>query len=187
MRSGSGASASSRSWPKPAIARRSHGVPPNAEKRRRAPAPPVGCRRAGDPCPAQASSACFEGKLLAWKRDRGFRPEEAPKKNPQPWLGVLDEDPGDDLLSHARCTLPSARARFTSEFGMGSGGSTQLLSPERGWRVADAKDSHKSPRARSRWLPRNKPMQQARLRRIRLGRSELVCFEHRRAVESKAA
>ena len=50
--------------------------------------------------------------------------------------GVLDKDPGDDLLSHARCTLPSARARFTSEFGMGSGGSTQLLSPGRGWRVA---------------------------------------------------
>src|SRR5678815_4884385 len=50
--------------------------------------------------------------------------------------GVLDKDPGDDLLSHARCTLPSARVRFTSEFGMGSGGSTQLLSPGRGWRVA---------------------------------------------------
>src|SRR5690606_38476020 len=58
------------------------------------------------------------------------------KKNPQPELGVLGKDPGDDLLSHAGCTLPSARARFTSEFGMGSGGSTQLLSPGRGWRVA---------------------------------------------------
>src|SRR3546814_7439976 len=48
--------------------------------------------------------------------------------------------PGNDLLSHARCTLPSARARFTSEFGMGSGGSTQLLSPGRGWRVAQPVD-----------------------------------------------
>src|SRR5699024_9242994 len=34
--------------------------------------------------------------------------------------GVLGKNPGDDLLSHARCTLPSARARFTSEFGMES-------------------------------------------------------------------
>lgn len=51
--------------------------------------------------------------------------------------GVLGENPGDDLLSHAECTLPSARSRFTSEFGMGSGGSMKLLSPGRGWRVAD--------------------------------------------------
>ena len=34
----------------------------------------------------------------------------------------------DDLLSHGKATLPSAHVRFTSEFGMGSGGSTQLLS-----------------------------------------------------------
>ena len=32
--------------------------------------------------------------------------------------GVLGQNPGDDLLSHARCTLPSAHVRFTSEFGM---------------------------------------------------------------------
>src|SRR3546814_2682269 len=44
------------------------------------------------------------------------------------------------IFSHARCTLPSARARFTSEFGRGSGGSTQLLSPGRGWRVAQPVD-----------------------------------------------
>ena len=35
-----------------------------------------------------------------------------------------------------KATLPSARVRFTSEFGMGSGGSTPLWSPGRGWRVA---------------------------------------------------
>ena len=59
------------------------------------------------------------------------------KKNPRSRsCGGSGKDPGDDLLSHAECTLPSARARFTSEFGMGSGGSTQLLSPGRGWRVA---------------------------------------------------
>ena len=39
--------------------------------------------------------------------------------------------PGDDLLLHGKATLPSARLRFTSEFGMGSGGSTTLWSPGR--------------------------------------------------------
>ena len=39
---------------------------------------------------------------------------------------------GDDLLSHARCTLPLAQARFTSEFGMGSGGTKPLWSPSKG-------------------------------------------------------
>src|SRR5690606_20435517 len=64
-------------------------------------------------------------------------PKKRAKEKPRSRsCGVLGKDPGDDLLSHARCTLPSARARFTSEFGMESGGSTQLLSPGRGWRVA---------------------------------------------------
>jgi hypothetical protein len=39
---------------------------------------------------------------------------------------------GDDLLSRARCTLPLALVRFTSEFGMGSGGTTPLWSPSKG-------------------------------------------------------
>src|SRR5690606_30392488 len=66
---------------------------------------------------------------------------EKPKRNPAALAaGFRGKDPGNDLLSHARCTLPSARARFTSEFGMGSGGSTQLLSPGRGWRVARPMD-----------------------------------------------
>ena len=38
---------------------------------------------------------------------------------------------GDDLLSRARCTLPLALVRFTSEFGMGSGGTTPLWSPSK--------------------------------------------------------
>src|SRR3546814_13424684 len=63
------------------------------------------------------------------------------KRNPAAKAtGFRGKDPGNDLLSHAKCTLPSARARFTSEFGMGSGGSTQLLSPGRGWRVAQPVD-----------------------------------------------
>ena len=33
------------------------------------------------------------------------------------------------------CTLPSAQLRFTSEFGMGSGGSIALMSPE-SWEVS---------------------------------------------------
>jgi hypothetical protein len=39
---------------------------------------------------------------------------------------------GDDLLSRARCTLPLAQERFTSEFGMGSGGTKPLWSPSKG-------------------------------------------------------
>src|SRR5690606_38472953 len=95
--------------------------------------------------------------------------QRRPKKNPAAGAaGFWGKDPGDDLLSHARCTLPSARARFTSEFGMGSGGSTQLLSPGRGWRVA----VHRlmvAPRSRSVACSRDYP----RVRRIRLGCSEL--------------
>ena len=37
---------------------------------------------------------------------------------------------GDDLLSHKKLTLSSARSVFTSEFGMGSGGTRSLWSPE---------------------------------------------------------
>src|SRR5690606_5514922 len=41
------------------------------------------------------------------------------------WFWVLD----DALLSHGgNPTLPSARSRFTAEFGMGSGGSNSLWS-----------------------------------------------------------
>src|SRR5699024_10393411 len=79
-----------------------------------------------------------------------LRPVPFSKKNPAAGgCGVLGKNPGDDLLSHARCTLPSARARFTSEFGMESGGSTQLLSPGRGWRVA-VQSRRNNPRDRSR-------------------------------------
>ena len=33
-------------------------------------------------------------------------------------------------------TLPSAQLRFTSEFGMGSGGTTVLLSPDKNFIIA---------------------------------------------------
>ena len=56
-----------------------------------------------------------------------LRAGSARKKKPPPCgRGFRGKNPGDDLLSHARCTLPSAHVRFTSEFGMGSGGSIQL-------------------------------------------------------------
>ena len=44
----------------------------------------------------------------------------------------LDKAPGGDLLLHGKATLPSAHARFTSEFGMGSGGTTPLWPPGKG-------------------------------------------------------
>jgi hypothetical protein len=47
--------------------------------------------------------------------------------------GFQDKAPGGDLLLHDRATLPSAHARFTSEFGMGSGGTTPLWPPGKGW------------------------------------------------------
>ena len=59
-------------------------------------------------------------------------------KNPRRMVGGFGNKTGDDLLSHAGCTLPSAQLRFTSEFGMGSGGSTALMSPERGEGSRDA-------------------------------------------------
>ena len=36
----------------------------------------------------------------------------------------------DDLLSHTRCAISSARLRFTVLFGMGRGGSTALWSSD---------------------------------------------------------
>ena len=61
-----------------------------------------------------------------------LRQQEPEKKKPPACrLGVSDKNPDDDLLSHGRPTLPSALLRFTSEFGMGSGGSTTLISSGR--------------------------------------------------------
>ncbi len=42
---------------------------------------------------------------------------------------LLNLMPGSSLLSHGETTLPSALRRFTSEFGMGSGGTTALRPP----------------------------------------------------------
>ena len=57
------------------------------------------------------------------------------KEKPPPFPVRVDQDkaPGGDLLLHGRATLPSAHARFTSEFGMGSGGTTPLWPPGKGW------------------------------------------------------
>src|SRR6185312_2012966 len=49
----------------------------------------------------------------------GGRKEKPP---PLPVRVSRDKAPGGDLLLHGKATLPSAHARFTSEFGMGSGG-----------------------------------------------------------------
>lgn len=45
--------------------------------------------------------------------------------------GFWDKMPGNVLLSHTRSTLSSALNRFTSEFGMGSGGTSSLSSPDK--------------------------------------------------------
>ena len=67
--------------------------------------------------------------------ERGKRSDITQKNNgkekARPCGRAFGVEPGDDLLSHAKCTLPSAQLRFTSEFGMGSGGSTALISPRR--------------------------------------------------------
>ena len=58
-----------------------------------------------------------------------------PKEKPPPFPVRVFQDkaPGGDLLLHGKATLPSAHARFTSEFGMGSGGTTPLWPPGKGW------------------------------------------------------
>src|SRR5690606_14570270 len=59
------------------------------------------------------------------------------RKTPAVWAGVLGIKPLAMTYScMAGATLPLAQLRFTSEFGMGSGGSTALWSPGKGWRVA---------------------------------------------------
>ena len=50
-----------------------------------------------------------------------------------------DKAPGGDLLLHGKATLPSAHARFTSEFGMGSGGTTPLWPPGKGLKQRDVR------------------------------------------------
>lgn len=63
----------------------------------------------------------------------------APKTKASPMgEAFLDKAPGGDLLLHGRATLPSAHARFTSEFGMGSGGTTPLWPPGKGWEQREA-------------------------------------------------
>jgi hypothetical protein len=72
-----------------------------------------------------------------WQGDlpRANEDRKGIKEKPPPLPVRVDQDkaPGGDLLSHGRTTLPSAHARFTSEFGMGSGGTTPLWPPGKGW------------------------------------------------------
>ena len=66
---------------------------------------------------------------------RAHKDHKGAKEKPPPFPVRVDQDkaPGGDLLSHGRTTLPLAHARFTSEFGMGSGGTTPLWPPGKGW------------------------------------------------------
>ena len=67
----------------------------------------------------------------------------APKEKPPPFPVRVFQDkaPGGDLLLHGQATLPSARLRFTSEFGMGSGGTTALWPPGKGWEQRECASS----------------------------------------------
>ena len=93
--------------------------------------------RSGCYSPGQARAAAHE-LVGAPGRRRGPRFLRAQKQNPRHvWRGFCGIKTLAMTYSRmGKATLPSARVRFTSEFGMGSGGSTPLWSPGRGWRVA---------------------------------------------------
>ncbi|MCD9047776.1 hypothetical protein LDO11_13675, partial [Luteimonas sp. MHLX1A] len=57
-------------------------------------------------------------KVASGALEAGGIPASKEKPPPGNRRGFQGKDPGDDLLSHAECTLPSAHMRFTSEFGM---------------------------------------------------------------------
>ena len=74
------------------------------------------------------------GVQIAAPATPDFKASRRPSKRKAPEVfrpqGLFCLEPGSDLLWHARkSTLPSARSVFTSEFGMGSGGSRSLLPP----------------------------------------------------------
>ena len=73
---------------------------------------------------------------------RGNSAKEKPP--PFPVRVFQDKAPGGDLLLHGKATLPSAHARFTSEFGMGSGGTTPLWPPGKGWEQRECAGSTSS-------------------------------------------
>ena len=59
-------------------------------------------------------------------------PARRVKKTPLSYQrGIRDKTLAMTYSRMVWTTLPSARLRFTSEFGMGSGGSTALISPGR--------------------------------------------------------
>ena len=58
-------------------------------------------------------------------------PACVPTKNPGQWTGAFDNKSGNDLLSHTLArVVPSALKGLTAEFGMGSGVTPSLWSPE---------------------------------------------------------
>ena len=115
--------------------------------------PGRGLRRTAHGCAAAASQPWMADRAEEQSRDRSDSQPQAriqpviANSHPRKWEKNQRKTPSRQAggfwvktlamtYSRMRCTLPSARKRFTSEFGMGSGGSTQLLSPGRPWRVA---------------------------------------------------
>ncbi len=89
-------------------------------------------RRCCAPCPGyQSAPVCSPGKRSATGETyrHGCRTTETQKAHPSGWAFHLFDAWQFPTLTWGDPTLPSALRRFTSEFGMGSGGTTALSPP----------------------------------------------------------
>ena len=89
-------------------------------------------RRCCAPCPDyQSAPVCSPGKRSATGETyrHGCRTTETQKAHPAGWAFYLFDAWQFPTLTWGDPTLPSALRRFTSEFGMGSGGTTALSPP----------------------------------------------------------
>ena len=89
-------------------------------------------RRCCAPCPDyQSAPVCSPGKRSATGETyrHGCRTTETQKAHPAGWALHLFDAWQFPTLTWGDPTLPSALRRFTSEFGMGSGGTTALVPP----------------------------------------------------------
>ena len=86
---------------------------------------------AATPYPAYESCCCRPGKRSATGETyrHAGRTTETQKAHPAGWALHLFDAWQFPTLAWGDPTLPSALRRFTSEFGMGSGGTTALLPP----------------------------------------------------------
>ena len=76
-------------------------------------------------CSAKSPSA-----ITLFRQSKGFFPTLQTQTPSCEGVLCWYEEPGGDLLSHAKSILSSARSRFTVLFGMGRGGSNSLWPPD---------------------------------------------------------